>query len=31
MRVAFELNGKPVEVDIEPRMHLADRQCTGVI
>ena len=24
MRVAFELNGKPVEVDIEPRMHLAD-------
>ena len=24
MRVAFELNGKSVEVDIEPRMHLAD-------
>ena len=24
MRVSFELNGKPVEVDVEPRMHLAD-------
>ena len=24
MRVAFELNGKPVMVDVEPRTHLAD-------
>jgi carbon-monoxide dehydrogenase small subunit len=24
MRVAFELNGKPVAVDVEPRLHLAD-------
>jgi aerobic-type carbon monoxide dehydrogenase small subunit (CoxS/CutS family) len=24
MRVAFEVNGKPVTVDVEPRMHLAD-------
>jgi len=24
MRVSFELNGKPVEVEVEPRMHLAD-------
>jgi len=24
MRVVFELNGKPVSVDVEPRMHLAD-------
>ena len=24
MRVAFELNGKPVAVEVEPRMHLAD-------
>jgi aerobic-type carbon monoxide dehydrogenase small subunit (CoxS/CutS family) len=24
MRVTFELNGKPVEVEVEPRMHLAD-------
>jgi aerobic-type carbon monoxide dehydrogenase small subunit (CoxS/CutS family) len=24
MRVAFELNGKAIEVDVEPRMHLAD-------
>ena len=24
MRVNFELNGKPVAVDVEPRMHLAD-------
>jgi carbon-monoxide dehydrogenase small subunit len=23
-RVAFELNGKPVEVEVEPRLHLAD-------
>ena len=24
MRVMFQLNGKPVEVEVEPRMHLAD-------
>src|SRR5215204_6712850 len=24
MRVRFEVNGSPVEVDIEPRLHLAD-------
>ena len=24
MRVTFQLNGEPVEVDVEPRMHLAD-------
>ena len=24
MRVSFRLNGKPVDVDVEPRMHLAD-------
>jgi len=24
MRVAFELNGKPIAVEVEPRMHLAD-------
>jgi carbon-monoxide dehydrogenase small subunit len=24
MRVAFELNGKPVAVEVEPRLHLAD-------
>ena len=24
MRVTFELNGKAVEVEVEPRMHLAD-------
>jgi aerobic-type carbon monoxide dehydrogenase small subunit (CoxS/CutS family) len=24
MRVAFELNGKAVEVEVEPRLHLAD-------
>src|ERR1700736_4193762 len=24
MRVMFQLNGKPVEVDVEPRLHLAD-------
>ena len=24
MRVMFQLNGNPVEVDVEPRMHLAD-------
>jgi aerobic-type carbon monoxide dehydrogenase small subunit (CoxS/CutS family) len=24
MRVAFELNGQPVAVQVEPRMHLAD-------
>jgi aerobic-type carbon monoxide dehydrogenase small subunit (CoxS/CutS family) len=24
MRVKFRLNGGPVEVDVEPRMHLAD-------
>ena len=24
MRVAFELNGEPVAVEVEPRMHLAD-------
>jgi aerobic-type carbon monoxide dehydrogenase small subunit (CoxS/CutS family) len=24
MRVSFELNGKPVAVDVEPRTHLAD-------
>ena len=24
MRVAFQVNGKPVEVDVESRMHLAD-------
>jgi carbon-monoxide dehydrogenase small subunit len=24
MRVTFELNGKPVSVDVEPRLHLAD-------
>ena len=24
MRVTFELNGKPVAVDVEPRLHLAD-------
>jgi aerobic-type carbon monoxide dehydrogenase small subunit (CoxS/CutS family) len=24
MRLTFELNGKPVEVEVEPRMHLAD-------
>ena len=24
MRVTFELNGKPVEVEVEPRKHLAD-------
>jgi carbon-monoxide dehydrogenase small subunit len=24
MRVTFELNGKPVEVEVEPRLHLAD-------
>ena len=24
MRVMFQLNGSPVEVDVEPRMHLAD-------
>jgi aerobic carbon-monoxide dehydrogenase small subunit len=24
MQVNFQLNGEPVEVDIEPRMHLAD-------
>jgi aerobic-type carbon monoxide dehydrogenase small subunit (CoxS/CutS family) len=24
MRVAFQVNGKPVTVEVEPRMHLAD-------
>ena len=24
MRVTFQLNGKPVGVEVEPRMHLAD-------
>ncbi len=24
MRVAFEINGKPVEVEVEPRTHLTD-------
>jgi aerobic-type carbon monoxide dehydrogenase small subunit (CoxS/CutS family) len=24
MRVKFQLNGEPVEVDVEPRLHLAD-------
>ena len=24
MRVAFNVNGNPVEVDVEPRLHLAD-------
>ena len=24
MRVEFQLNGEPVAVDVEPRMHLAD-------
>jgi aerobic-type carbon monoxide dehydrogenase small subunit (CoxS/CutS family) len=24
MRVSFQLNGKPVEVEVEPRTHLAD-------
>jgi len=24
MRVMFQLNGKPVEIEVEPRMHLAD-------
>ena len=24
MRVNFQLNGNPVEVDVEPRLHLAD-------
>src|ERR1700731_2663762 len=24
MRVTFQLNGKPVSADVEPRMHLAD-------
>src|SRR6267143_2246512 len=24
MRVMFQLNGKPAEVDVEPRLHLAD-------
>ena len=24
MRVSFQLNGEPVEVEVEPRMHLAD-------
>ena len=24
MRVMFQLNGKAVEVNVEPRMHLAD-------
>jgi aerobic-type carbon monoxide dehydrogenase small subunit (CoxS/CutS family) len=24
MRVTFEVNGNPVEVDVEPRLHLAD-------
>jgi carbon-monoxide dehydrogenase small subunit len=24
MRVAFEVNGKPAEVDVEPRTSLAD-------
>ena len=24
MRVRFQLNGEPVEVEVEPRLHLAD-------
>jgi carbon-monoxide dehydrogenase small subunit len=32
MRVNFQLNGEPVEADVEPRMHLADclREALGL-